>query len=97
MKRYAPVVLVIALVPLASWLMRPAAATPALKETSPKWEYKAIDRSKLYELGKKTVEKQGDEQLTAGLNALGEEGWQLVAIDSLPNGVRTFYCFRRAK
>jgi type II secretory pathway component GspD/PulD (secretin) len=36
-----------------------------------KWEYRAVKRSQVLELGK------GD--LTAGLNKLGEEGWELVS------------------
>jgi hypothetical protein len=40
---------------------------------SRRWEYRVLPREQIVQLG------QGD--ITAGLNRLGEEGWQLVAIE----------------
>ena len=41
-----------------------------------KWEYKAIPASEIEKLARKTSE----DMLTPGLNTLGEEGWELVAV-----------------
>jgi len=59
-----------------------------------KWEYRALSRDQVAELGKK--------DFAAGLNKLGDEGWELVAVEShaLPGGgaaysvLATFY-FKR--
>src|SRR6516162_9528887 len=53
---------------------RPAAAQ--------QWEYRILPKEKILELGKK--------KLAAGLNKLGDEGWELVAIDG-------DYIFKRPK
>ncbi|HVS37770.1 MAG TPA: secretin N-terminal domain-containing protein [Gemmataceae bacterium] len=46
---------------------------------SPKWEYKALKATEIIDLGK------GDQN--AGLNVLGDEGWELVAVEpSVPGG-----------
>src|SRR5262249_27297507 len=47
-----------------------------------KWEYRILTKEQVLELGKK--------DLTAGLNALGDEGWELVAAE--PS-----YIFKRPK
>jgi hypothetical protein len=47
-----------------------------------RWEYKVLTRSQVIDLGKK--------DLAAGLNQLGDEGWELVAIDG-------DYIFKRPK
>jgi hypothetical protein len=51
-------------------------------EPGVKWEYRIVSKEQLLDLGKK--------DLTAGLNALGDEGWELVAAG--PE-----YIFKRAK
>jgi hypothetical protein len=47
-----------------------------------KWEYRVVTKDQIAELGKK--------DLAAGLNKLGEEGWELVVIDG-------GYIFKRLK
>jgi hypothetical protein len=49
-------------------------AAPAF--SGPKWEYKALTREEITELGQK--------DLTAGLNKLGDEGWEMVGAPALP-------------
>jgi hypothetical protein len=46
------------------------------------WEYRVVTKDQLLELGKK--------DLAAGLNKLGEQGWELVVVDSA-------YVFKRIK
>jgi len=83
MKRYIIPIALLALLPLTAWTLRPAAAAPALKEGTPKWEYQAVFRYEIIKSGKKISEEdRDDKQLTVGLNALGGEGWQLVEIDT---------------
>jgi len=48
----------------------------------PKWEYQILTKEQIIELGKK--------DLTAGLNRLGEQGWELAAVEAA-------YIFKRAK
>jgi hypothetical protein len=60
---------------------------------APKWEYQA--------LGKQKVLERGKNDLTAGLNKFGEEGWELVAVESSSRdgrtpGQATFYFKRQA-
>src|SRR5262249_25272463 len=67
------------------------------KENLPsKWEYRVLTKEQLAELGKKN--------LAAGLNKIGEEGWELVTVQSGPareGGARGFsegpaeYYFKR--
>src|SRR5271169_6346014 len=63
--------------------------------TSVKWEYRVLTQEKVAELGKNDV--------AAGLNILGEEGWQLVAVEAAfpsekgskaPAGAAQFYLKR---
>ena len=62
------------------------AAGPAAPEKAvsagPKWEYKVLTKDEIAELANK--------DLAAGLNKLGEEGWELVVVD-------TSYIFKRPK
>lgn len=49
---------------------------PALSvddKTAPKWEYRVVPKEQVVELGKN--------DFAAGLNKLGEEGWELVVVD----------------
>jgi len=101
MKRYVIPITLLAVLPLTAWMLRAAAAAPALKEGTPKWEYQAVFRYEIIKNGKKISEEdREDKQLTAGLNALGDEGWQLVEIDP---GARNLgaqpmiFVFRRPK
>jgi hypothetical protein len=103
MKRYVIPITLLAVLPVTAWMLRPVEAAPALKEASPKWEYKAIYRDDLLKEGKKLVETdQEDKLLTAGLNPLGDEGWQIVATEvssgaQFRGGQRIVYVFRRPK
>jgi hypothetical protein len=45
---------------------------------APKWEYKALTKAQVADLGKK--------DFAAGLNKLGDEGWELVALEPGPDG-----------
>jgi hypothetical protein len=44
----------------------------------PKWEYKVLTKDEILELGNK--------DFTAGLNKLGDEGWELIAVPAAPAG-----------
>jgi hypothetical protein len=48
----------------------------------PSWEYRILTKEQIIELGKK--------DLTSGLNKLGEQGWELAAVESV-------FIFKRAK
>jgi hypothetical protein len=70
---------------LALGLLSGPPAAPAAEprpEAAPRWEYRVLTKEQLLELGKK--------DLTAGLNALGDDGWELVAAE--PS-----FIFKRAK
>src|SRR5437763_17022518 len=51
----------------------PAFGQGARSATPAKWEYRVLTRERVAALGKS--------DLAAGLNRLGEEGWQLVAVE----------------
>jgi hypothetical protein len=99
MKRFVIPITILAVLATAALVLRPATAAPALKEGTPKWEYKVIDRSELVKEGKKLLGTgQEDKLLTAALNPLGDEGWQLVLIDSSTGQFAgSAYVFRRPK
>lgn len=99
MKRFVIPITLLAVLAITAWVIRPAAAAPALKEGTPKWEYKVVYRGELIKEGKKLLETgQEDKLLTAALNPLGEEGWQFVAIDpSAGQFAGPAYVFRRPK
>jgi hypothetical protein len=71
----------------------PYAPSPYFPQWRPKWEYKVASESEVAKLGK------GD--LAAGLNQLGEDGWDLVAVHSTApaSGALTpvRYVFKRLK
>ena len=69
-------VLVVAASPPAAWSAEPKS------EATLKWEYRVLTKEQLLDLGKK--------DLAAGLNALGDEGWELIAVE--PS-----YIFKRPK
>ena len=58
---------VFVLIPLAAFAQEAASAIPV------KWEYRVLSRDQIAELGKN--------DLAAGLNRLGEHGWQLVTVE----------------
>jgi RNA polymerase sigma factor (sigma-70 family) len=51
-------------------------------EGGARWEYKAMSREEVEEAAPKNVK----ERMLAGLNALGDRGWELAAIDPFFNG-----------
>jgi hypothetical protein len=51
-------------------------------EAMPQWEYQVLTKAQILDLGKK--------DLAAGLNKLGDEGWELAAFDNA-------YIFKRPK
>jgi RNA polymerase sigma factor (sigma-70 family) len=68
---------------------------PPARAFGPRWEYKALTRTALEDLGRKG---EGDYRLTLGLNQLGAQGWELVGIDSGANSTTSpsTYVFRRS-
>ena len=71
------------LAPLAMLLANAAAGSAGDDRTTlPRWEYRVLSKEQVLELGQK--------DLTAGLNHLGIEGWELAAIDD-------GYIFRRRR
>lgn len=70
-----------------------AVAQPAVQRS--KWEYRVLTPSAIEELGGK-----GTGALAAGLNKLGDDGWELVAIEPghVPPPVKlSRYVFKRPK
>jgi hypothetical protein len=61
-----------------------APALPAARKSdpAPKWEYRVLTKEQVLDLGKK--------DLATGLNKLGDDGWELVAVDAA-------YIFKRVK
>jgi hypothetical protein len=62
--------------PVRAW------AAEGKPEAAPRWEYRVLTREQVSELGKK--------DLAAGLNKLGDEGWELAAFDAA-------YIFKRPR
>jgi hypothetical protein len=62
----------------------PAAAAPpeGPPDAAPRWEYRVLTHDQVIDLGKK--------DLAAGLNRLGDDGWELAAVDGA-------YIFKRPK
>jgi hypothetical protein len=58
------------------------AELPAPTEITSTWEYRVLKKDQVLDLGKK--------DLAAGLNRLGDQGWELAAVD-------TVYIFKRAR
>jgi hypothetical protein len=74
-----------------------AQAAPGPKVT---WEYAVITSSRLQELG---AEREAIKSMTVALNKLGEDGWELVAVepghppDRLNPMIPAKYVFKRQK
>jgi hypothetical protein len=75
----------------------PGTASAPAHRTGPRWEYRTLTRQELLDLGQKDV--------TAGLNKLGDDGWELVAVRAgmapergprRPGDTGTEYYFKRA-
>jgi hypothetical protein len=64
------------LFPVSLW------AAEGKPEAAPRWEYRVLTKEQVSELGKK--------DLAAGLNKLGDDGWELVAVDAA-------YIFKRPR
>jgi RNA polymerase sigma factor (sigma-70 family) len=54
------------------------AVLPPARAPGPRWEYKALARTEIEALGRKG---EGGYRLTVGLNQLGAQGWELVAVE----------------
>jgi hypothetical protein len=68
---------------LASGPLAITAQSPEVKiDTNRKWEYRVLTKEQVLDLGKK--------DLATGLNQLGEDGWELAAVDGA-------YIFKRPK
>jgi hypothetical protein len=88
--------IVIALALFALGAVTCLAEAPAGKSVArPQWEYQTLTREKLAEMGKN--------DLAAGLNKLGEDGWELVAVTpaqqpspQMPRTAAEYY-FKRLK
>ena len=65
--------LVMAIGLASSILPESLASDERLPDVVPKWEYQILTKEQIIELGKK--------DLTAGLNRLGEQGWELAAVE----------------
>ena len=86
-------VIVIALALIALGTVTCLAEAPAGKAAGrPQWEYQTLSRVKVTELGKN--------DFAAGLNKLGDDGWELVAVTpslDAPPGRPAEYYFKQAK
>jgi RNA polymerase sigma factor (sigma-70 family) len=75
------------------------------KNVKIKWEYKALTRSEVDTLGLKKLRSDDAfrvNRLAGGLNALGNEGWELAAIEpvqpgSMPFNQQAIYVFKRER
>ena len=65
---------------------RPAPPGQTVRQGSLQWEYRVLAKDQILELGKK--------QLTEGLNRVGDDGWELVAVE--PSQPPTYY-FKRPR
>jgi RNA polymerase sigma factor (sigma-70 family) len=63
------------------------------RAVGPRWEYKAVNRGDIDELAKPGRKARNTDTLTAGLNRLGSQGWELVAIET--GQISSTYIFRR--
>ncbi len=61
----------------------PAAAPAAAASPQVRWEYKTVTRKELEDL----APEDAKDRLLSGLNALGDEGWELTAIDTSAGAV----------
>jgi hypothetical protein len=73
-------VLVLGVASVAAQL--PAVSAAGKPDAGPKWEYRVLTKAQVLDLGKK--------DLATGLNQLGDDGWELVAVDAA-------YIFKRIK
>jgi HlyD family secretion protein len=85
---------------------QPKAVAGGIKGAKLRWEYKILDRMEVEALTKSKVMRIDQQHMVDGLNALGDEGWELVGIEPgqsppvhLPNlGFGpTHYVFKREK
>jgi hypothetical protein len=70
-------------------------AAPAVPAGAKAWEYKVLYAVEIPRMGGPPAEK-GAHSATSGLNTLGAEGWDLVAVDNSPHEA-TKYVFKRPK
>jgi hypothetical protein len=97
--RAAAVLLALACV-WAGILVYRAPAAPQVEERArPKWEYKVINEVQIGQLGQQANAAGGTgavrDVLTAGLNSLGADGWELATVTSTQ--APAIYHFKRPK
>jgi hypothetical protein len=100
MKLYAltPVLLTTCAIGLLMY-HQPATVIGAPEAAKQKWEYKRINYVDLNTLGGAPLLGDENKFLAAGLNKLGDEGWELVAGETSTKRDEGFvyYVFKRAK
>jgi hypothetical protein len=85
MKAFSMVVLLLAISAVSGLVQAsPTTAAEGKQEGVPKWEYRVLTKDQVLDLGKK--------DLTAGLNKIGDEGWELIAVEQIGG-----YIFKRPK
>jgi hypothetical protein len=96
-KRYALAAALLAACAIGLLLYhQPPTAAGAAAAAAQKWEYKQVYWSKVFEAGGASDILHPDDDCSAGLSKLGDEGWELVAVSSTKDGLEK-YVFKRAK
>jgi hypothetical protein len=94
-KPYAPVALALAACAVVLLVNCQSARTVAAREAAKqRWEYKEITQLGVSRLGDPDQKTPNATEL--GLNTLGDEGWELVAVSSNNGGLER-YIFKRPK
>jgi hypothetical protein len=80
-------------------VFRAPAAPQAEERARPKWEYKVINEFQISQLGQQANAPGGPvpvrDVITAGLNSLGADGWELATVSSVQ--APAIYHFKRPK
>jgi hypothetical protein len=74
----------------------PSPATPAPTPPARGWEYKVVMEGELVSWDAVSQGKPWKDQIAQHLNKLGEEGWELVAVEHAARTIPTFY-FKRPR
>jgi hypothetical protein len=82
MRKAIPMGFVLLAIGIVAGSQAPALSAELKSEAATKWEYRIVSKEQLLDLGKK--------DLVAGLNKLGDDGWELVAVEPA-------YIFKRPK
>jgi hypothetical protein len=86
------VLAVVGVILIGVYRVSDATAVPAPPMTAVRWEYRALTEPDLLALTAASTAE-------AGMNKLGDEGWELVAIKSTSSmkAAPTLFCFKRFK